>query len=176
MLQQLEQCYPQINLASELLIRTLKKGGKILLCGNGGSAAHCQHIATELMVRYQKNRQAIPAIALSTDSSILTAHSNDFGFSTVFSRQIEALGDPKDCLIAISTSGNSENILHAAAAARAKDMSVIGLMGANGGRLCELATQAIGVPSLVTARIQEAHLLIGHVWCEAIEEAFSSHE
>jgi D-sedoheptulose 7-phosphate isomerase len=160
-----------IEAAGELLIKTLKQGGKILLCGNGGSAADCQHIAAELVVKYEKNRKALAAIALTTDSSILTAHTNDFEFETIYSRQIEALANEKDCLIAISTSGRSKNILRAAEAARLKGLTIIGLTGCDGGELSNLATHSVVVPSDVTARIQEAHILIGHWWCGAIEEA-----
>ena len=162
-----------IEAAGALLIATLKQGGKILLCGNGGSAADCQHIAAELVVRYEKKRHAMAAIALTTDSSILTAHANDFDFETVFSRQVEGLGNNNDCLIAISTSGTSKNILKATEAAKAKGMAVIGLTGNEGGELSQLATLAVVVPSKVTARIQEAHILIGHWWCGVIEEALS---
>lgn len=170
----LEGCSGVIEAAGALLIETLKQGGKILLCGNGGSAADCQHIAAELVVQYQiKGRKALAAIALTTDSSILTAHSNDVGFDTVYSRQVEAIGLEKDCLIAISTSGRSKNILAAARTARLKGMSVIGLTGCDGGELSALATHSVIVPETVTARIQEAHILIGHWWCGAIEEAFS---
>ncbi len=162
-----------IEAAGALLINTLKQGGKIMLCGNGGSAADCQHIAAELVVRYEKKRQAMSAIALTTDSSILTAHANDFDFETVFSRQVEGLANDKDCLIAISTSGTSKNILKAAETAKAKGMTVIGLTGNEGGELSKQATLAVIVPSKVTARIQEAHILIGHWWCGVIEEALS---
>ncbi len=155
-----------------LLIKTLQQGGKILLCGNGGSAADCQHIAAELVVQYQvKGRKALAAIALTTDSSILTANSNDIGFETIYSRQIEAIANEKDCLIAISTSGNSENILKAAEAANSIGMSVIGLTGGDGGKLLGMVSHAVLVPSPITARIQEAHILIGHWWCGVIEES-----
>lgn len=170
----LADCSGAIEVAGELLIETLKQGGKILLCGNGGSAADCQHIAAELVVQYQKNRKALAAIALTTDSSILTAHSNDFGFETLYSRQIEAIASEKDCLIAISTSGKSINILKAAEAAKLKGMAVIGLTGCEGGELSGQVTHPVIVPSDVTARIQEAHILIGHWWCGAIEEALSA--
>ncbi len=169
----LADCSAVIEAAGEQLINTLKQGGKILLCGNGGSAADCQHIAAEFVVRYEKKRKAMAAIALTTDSSILTAHANDFDFETVFSRQIEALGNDKDCLIAISTSGKSKNILRAVEAAKSKGMIVIGLTGCEGGELSKQATVSVIVPSVVTARIQEAHILIGHWWCGAIEEALS---
>jgi D-sedoheptulose 7-phosphate isomerase len=126
---QLITCLDDINAAAQLLISTLKQGGKILLCGNGGSAADCQHIAAEFVVRYEKKRCALAAIALTTDSSILTAHANDYAFDTVFARQVEALGHEKDCLIAISTSGTSKNIIAAAEAAALKNMAVIVLTG-----------------------------------------------
>lgn len=170
-IEELAGCSDAIEAAGELLIKTLKQGGKILLCGNGGSAADCQHIAAELVVQYRKNRKALAAIALTTDSSILTAHSNDFGFDTVYARQIEAIASEKDCLIAISTSGRSENILKAVEAARLKGMTVIGLTGGDGGDLVSQVTHSVIVPSKVTARIQEAHILIGHWWCGVIEES-----
>ena len=173
MIAKLANCTRVIEASAELLINTLRQGGKILLCGNGGSAADCQHIAAEFVVRYEKKRQAMAAIALTTDSSILTAHANDFDFETVFSRQVEALGNDKDCLIAISTSGTSKNILKAVAAAKLKGMAVIGLTGGEGGELSKQATVSVIVPSAVTARIQEAHILIGHWWCGAIEETLS---
>jgi D-sedoheptulose 7-phosphate isomerase len=174
MITRLADCSGVIEAAGELLINALKQGGKVLLCGNGGSAADCQHIAAEFVVRYEKKRKAMAAIALTTDSSILTAHANDFDFETVFSRQIEALGNDKDCLIAISTSGKSKNILRAVEAAKLKGMVVIGLTGCEGGELSKQATVSVIVPSVVTARIQEAHILIGHWWCGAIEEALSA--
>jgi D-sedoheptulose 7-phosphate isomerase len=170
MINDLASCNSEIEAAGELLVNTLKEGGKILLCGNGGSAADCQHIAAELVVRYEKHRKALAAIALTTDTSILTAHTNDYDFETVFSRQVEALGNHNDCLIAISTSGNSKNIIKAAEAARANGLSVIVLTGGNGGALVKLANVAIIAPSDVTARIQEAHILIGHWWCGLVED------
>jgi len=173
MIDRLADCSGAIEAAGGLLINTLKQGGKVLLCGNGGSAADCQHIAAEFVVRYEKKRQAMAAIALTTDTSILTAHANDFDFETVFSRQVEALGNDKDCLIAISTSGKSKNILKAVEAAKSKGMIVIGLTGGEGGDLGKQATVSVIVPSVVTARIQEAHILIGHWWCGVIEEALS---
>lgn len=173
MVNDLSSCNNEIEQAARLLLETIKQGGKVLLCGNGGSAADCQHIAAEFVVRYEKNRQALAAIALTTDSSILTAHSNDYGYETVFSRQIEALGNEKDCLIAISTSGKSPNILEAVKAARLKGMSVVALTGGDGGELTKLVTLSVIVPSFVTARVQEAHILIGHFWCGVIEEYFS---
>jgi D-sedoheptulose 7-phosphate isomerase len=165
-----------IESAGELLIDTLKQGGKILLCGNGGSAADCQHIAAEFVVRYEKHRRPLAAIALTTDTSILTAHSNDYHFDSVFARQVEALGTENDCLIAISTSGTSKNVLNAAEAAIDKGMAVIGLTGCGGGMLAGIATMSVVVPEQITARIQEAHILIGHWWCGLVEEAFSDRD
>ncbi len=162
-----------IEEAANLIVQTFQNGNKILLCGNGGSAADAQHIAAEFIVRYEKKRCALPAIALTTDSSILTAHANDFEFDSVFVRQIEALGNQEDCLIAISTSGNSKNIIQAVQAGLAKNMNVIVLTGETGGKLAELGHIVVKVPSTVTARIQEAHILIGHYWCGAVEEQFS---
>ena len=167
---QLSGYSPLITAASKLIISTLISGHKILLCGNGGSAADCQHFAAELVIRYHKNRRAYPAIALTTDTSILTAHPNDFSFDSLFSRQVEALGSEGDCLIAFSTSGNSENIIQASISAKQQNMSVIGLMGGDGGRLKPLVDMPIIVPSTTTARIQEAHIFIGHLLCELIEQ------
>ncbi len=161
---------PLISQASKLIISTLISGHKILLCGNGGSAADCQHFAAELVIRYHKNRRAYPAIALTTDTSILTAHPNDFSFDSLFSRQVEALGSEGDCLIAFSTSGNSENIIQASVTAKQKNMSIIGLMGEDGGRLKALVDMPIVIPSTTTARVQEAHMLIYHWWCEMVDE------
>ena len=170
LINQLSSYKPLISTASKLIISTLISGHKILLCGNGGSAADCQHFAAELVIRYHKNRRAYPAIALTTDTSILTAHPNDFSFDSLFSRQVEALGVEGDCLIAFSTSGNSENIIQASIAAKQQGMSVIGLMGGDGGRLKSQVDMPIVIPSKTTARIQEAHQLIYHWWCEMVDE------
>ncbi len=169
----LQECAADIARCAELLVETYRRGGKTLFCGNGGSAADSQHLAAELVVRLRGhvNRAAIPAIALTVDTSILTAGGNDIGFENVFARQVEAYGRPGDALVAISTSGNSENVLRAAEQARRQDMVVIGLLGCGGGRIRPLCTAAVVVPSTVTARIQEAHILIGHIWCEVVEEA-----
>jgi D-sedoheptulose 7-phosphate isomerase len=169
----LVECSDAIETAGALLVDTLKHSGKLLLCGNGGSAADCQHIAAECVVRYEKKRRGLPAIALTTDTSILTAHSNDYDFATVFSRQIEALGNRNDCLIALSTSGRSNNIIAAAIAAKQKGMAVIALTGGDGGELIQHATLSVIVPATVTARIQEAHILIGHWWCGLLEDTLS---
>jgi D-sedoheptulose 7-phosphate isomerase len=174
MIEELASCNTEIEAAGALLVKHLSEGGKFLLCGNGGSAADCQHIAAELVVRYELHRRALAAIALTTDTSILTAHSNDYTFATVFSRQVEALGRPGDVLCAISTSGNSQNIIQAAIAAKALGLSVIALTGGTGGDLVNHADVAIVVPSPVTARIQEAHILIGHWWCGLVESHFAN--
>ena len=172
-IEQLANNNNEIEAAGTILIDTLKRGGKILLCGNGGSAADCQHIAAEFVVRYEKNRKALPAIALTTDTSILTASANDFDFNSVFSRQVEALGNANDCLIAISTSGCSGNVIAAVTAAKSKGMKVIALTGCEESELSQLASLTVKVPSSVTARVQEAHILIGHWWCAVVEDAFS---
>jgi len=172
-LDQLAKDSDAIEAAGNLLIDTLKTGGKILLCGNGGSAADCQHIAAEFVVRYENERRALAAIALTTDTSILTASANDFNFDSIFSRQVEALGNRHDCLIAISTSGRSSNVIAAVKAALTKGMSVIGLTGCDESEISRLATTTIKVPSQVTARIQEAHIVIGHWWCAKVEDVFS---
>ncbi|MEJ2537496.1 MAG: SIS domain-containing protein [Calditrichia bacterium] len=162
---------PIIRAAKQIGI-TIRKGGKILLCGNGGSAADAQHIAAELVVRLtsQNSRPAIAAQALTVDTSILTAASNDFGFEYVFSRQIEALASRDDTLIAISTSGNSGNVIEAVNMAHEKGLYVIGLLGGNGGKLEKLVDLPVIIPSAETARIQEAHALIGHILCDLAEQ------
>lgn len=158
-----------IEQACELIVSTLGSGNKLMLCGNGGSAADSQHIAAEFVVRYSKERRALPAIALTTDTSILTAHSNDYDFSTVFSRQIEALGREGDCLIAISTSGNSANIIEAAKVAKLQGIKVIGMTGEDGGSLKDLVDINVAAPTTVTARVQEVHILAAHWWCESVD-------
>lgn len=163
----------EIEAAGKLLIETIKQGGKILLCGNGGSAADSQHIAAEFVVRYEKNRTALAAIALTTDTSILTAAANDFGYESVFARQVAALGNPNDCLIAISTSGNSSSVVAAVNTALGKGMIAIALTGSADSELSRAASLTIKVPSTVTARIQEAHIVIGHWWCKVVEDVFS---
>jgi D-sedoheptulose 7-phosphate isomerase len=162
-----------IEAVGNILVNSLNQGGKILLCGNGGSAADCQHIAAEIVVRYEKQRKALAAIALTTDTSILTASANDFEFDSVFSRQVEALGNPVDCLIAISTSGCSKNVIHAANSAKQKALKVIAMTGQEDSELAGIADLTVKVPSTITARIQEAHILIGHWWCGLIEDHFS---
>lgn len=148
-------------------------GKKVLLCGNGGSAADAQHLAAELVGRYVLERRPLAAIALTTDTSALTAIANDYGYEHVFSRQVEALGQPGDVLIAITTSGTSKNVVAAVAAARRLGMIVLGLTGGNGAAFIAACDGGVAVPSTVTARIQECHIAIGHLWCEAIDEAFA---
>lgn len=159
--------------AGGLLIEVLQTGGKVLLCGNGGSAADAQHIAAELAGRYQRERRALPALALTTDTSAMTAIGNDYGFARIFARQVEALGRAGDVLVAISTSGESDNILAAADTARRTGLQTLGLAGGTGGRLAGACDRCIIVPERSTARIQECHILIGHIWCSLIDEAFA---
>ncbi len=150
----------------------LKRGCRILICGNGGSAADAQHFAAELSGRYVKERRALAGIALTTDTSALTAIGNDYGFDRVFSRQVEALGRPGDLLVGISTSGSSPNVLRAVEAAQTQGMKTLGLLGRDGGKLKTLCDEALVVPSPVTARIQEVHQMIYHFWCEVIDTHF----
>ena len=168
-----EECSEDILRCGELLAQVALDSGLIMLCGNGGSAADSQHLAAELVVRLRSSvdRRAIGALALTVDTSILTAGGNDYGFEHVFARQVEAYGREGDVLIAISTSGNSENVIAAVEQANADDMHTIGLIGGDGGELKDLVDDYVLVPSSVTARIQEAHILIGHIWCEMIEDA-----
>ena len=155
--------------AAGLVRETLAAGGTLFFCGNGGSAADAQHIATEYVVRYMRNRRALPAIALTTDTSLLTAAGNDFGFDQVFSRQIEALVKHRDLVVIHSTSGNSPNVLKAAEAARDKGAKVLALTARDGGALRSMADVAIVVPTERTDRAQEIHLMIQHVICELAE-------
>ena len=165
------ECMDDINSAVDLLIDTYKNGHKLLLCGNGGSAADCQHIATELMIRlnHKIQRPAIPAIALTTDTSNITAGGNDIGFENVFARNIEGLGQQGDILLAISTSGNSSNVVKAVNKAKEKGMKVIGFLGGTGGQLLNLVDIPIKIPSYNTQRIQEGHITVAHIICELLE-------
>ena len=149
---------------------SLDKGGKLILMGNGGSAGDSQHIAAELIGRFKKERKAMPAIALTVDSSSLTALGNDYGFDTIFERQVEALAQPNDVVVGISTSGNSENVVRALNKANAIGAETIGLAGNDGGKIKDVANLSIIIPSNDTARIQEVHITIGHIICELIEE------
>jgi D-sedoheptulose 7-phosphate isomerase len=168
---QLRALQPSVEYVASLLARSLQGGGKLMLCGNGGSAADAQHIAAELTGRFVLDRRPLAAMALSTDTSALTSIANDYGFDQVFERQVQALGRVGDALVLISTSGQSPNLLRAAQAARAAGITTIGLLGRDGGPLCALCDGFVIVPGMVTARIQEAHGFIGHCWCALIEQA-----
>ena len=150
----------------------LRRGCRILVAGNGGSAADAQHLAAELSGRYLKERRALAGIALTTDTSALTAIGNDYGFDFVFSRQVEALGRPGDLFIGISTSGNSPNVIKAVESAKELGLKTLGLLGRDGGKLKGLVDDALIVPSSVTARIQEVHQMVYHFWCEALDAHF----
>lgn len=160
----------EIDSALALVRASVASGGTLLFCGNGGSAADAQHMATEYVVRYMRNRRAYPAIALTTDSSLLTAAGNDIGFDHIFSRQVEALAKPGDLLIIHSTSGNSPNVLRAAEAARERGIPVLALTAKDGGALRTLADVCIVVPTDRTDRAQELHLCIQHAICDAVEQ------
>jgi D-sedoheptulose 7-phosphate isomerase len=159
----------ELDIFIEALVAVLRRGGKLLLAGNGGSAAECQHFAAELVIRYRVNRRALPAIALTTDTSALTACGNDFSFAEIFSRQIEALGVKGDGLVLLSTSGRSPNLLRAAEAGAGLGLEVFGLLGKGGGPLAPLCQQLFVVPGDDTAATQEAHLAIIHLTCDAID-------
>jgi len=159
-----------VERAAEMVRATVRRGGTLFFCGNGGSAADAQHMATEYVVRYARNRKAYPAVALTTDTSLLTATGNDFGFDFVFSRQVEALCRPGDLLVIHSTSGNSPNVLEAAKAARAKGVAVLALSARDGGPLRALADHNVIVPTDRTDRAQELHLCIQHLICDLVEQ------
>ena len=164
-----ESLAPQIATALDMVRSTVRQGGTHLFCGNGGSAADAQHLATEYVVRYMRNRRAYPAIALTTDSSLLTAAGNDLGFDEIFARQVEALARPGDLLIIHSTSGNSPNVLRAAEAARALGVPVLAFSARDGGALAGLADHSVVIPTDRTDRAQELHLCIEHLICEIVE-------
>ncbi len=172
--QTVQQNIAAIASAVDLIKDCLAHNGKVLIFGNGGSAADSQHMAAELIGRFQKERRAFPAIALTTDTSILTALSNDYGFATVFRRQIEGLGQAGDVAIGISTSGNSANVIEAIKAAKRLGLKTVSLTGHQGGQLAGLTDVNLNVPSPVTARVQESHGCIIHAICELVEEAFAS--
>ena len=163
-----------VEAAARAIIKSLRKGGKLILFGNGGSAADAQHIAGELVGRFRRERNPLPAIALSVNTSILTSIANDYGYEAVFKKQIEALGKPGDVAIGISTSGNAESVIEGIRSARKKQIKTIGLTGKDGGKLAKLADIAIVVPSEETAHIQEVHITIGHLLCELTEEALAN--
>jgi D-sedoheptulose 7-phosphate isomerase len=168
-----QQCAPAIAAAAELVIAAFRNGNRLFLCGNGGSAADCQHLAAEFMNALVPGRlrPPLPAIALTTDTSLLTASANDLGFDGVFQRQVEALGRDGDVLIAISTSGDSPNVLLALERARAQGLRTIALTGASGGQAVGLAEVTISIPSEVTQHIQETHIAVGHILCDLVERA-----
>jgi len=168
----LKNCMDDILNAVNLLSGAFRNGKKLLLCGNGGSAADCQHIATELVIRLSHNlqRPALPAISLTTDSSNLTAGANDIGFENVFMRSVQGLGNEGDILLAISTSGNSQNIVKAVEVAKSKKMKTIGFLGGSGGKLKSLVDLSIIIPSANVQRIQEGHITIAHIICELVED------
>lgn len=161
---------PGIAAVATLLAQTLARGGCIFWLGNGGSAADSQHLAAELVGRFKKNRRALRSIALSTDTSVLTCVANDYSYEDIFSRQVEALGRSGDAVIGISTSGNSENVIRAIEKAKEMGLSTVSLLGKGGGRSKSLADQTLVVGSDSTARIQEMHILIGHILCDLIEQ------
>jgi D-sedoheptulose 7-phosphate isomerase len=169
----IETMQEKLVLASLLVVETLKNGNKVLLCGNGGSAADAQHIAAELVGRYKSNRRGFPAIALTTDSSILTSIGNDYGYDKIFDRQVEALANKGDLIIGISTSGNSQNIVNALKLGKELDCKTLGFSGSKGGVMNELCDINLIVPSNDTPRIQEMHILFGHIICQIVDDELS---
>ncbi len=167
-----EKFIKKIEVICKLFIKTLKKGGKIFIFGNGGSAADSQHFAAELVGRFQKERKGLAAIALTTDTSILTSLGNDYSFDRIFERQIEALAGPRDLIFAISTSGKAKNVIEAVKKAKKLNLKTIGLTGKGGGELAKITDISLIIPSSITARIQESHILIIHIICEMAEEAY----
>lgn len=174
-----EQLPPFIEHAANMMVASLVSGGKILSCGNGGSAGDSQHFSSEMLNRFERERPSLPAIALTTDSSTVTSIANDYSYNEVFSKQIRALGNPGDILLAISTSGGSKNVIEAIKAAHDREMQVVALTGKDGGDMASLLTNndvEIRVPSDVTARIQEVHLLVIHCLCDLIDCALFGEE
>jgi D-sedoheptulose 7-phosphate isomerase len=167
----LESEAPRISAAAMLMIEALRTGNKVLFCGNGGSAADSQHLAAELMGRYLKDRKPLPALALTVDTSALTAIANDYGYENVFARQLRGIGVKGDVLIGLSTSGNSPNVLKAASVAREMGIKVVAFTGGNGGKLAAIADVTINVPAVMTNNIQEMHIAIGHMLCGFVEAA-----
>jgi|TARA_B110000444_G_C18849314_1_gene604298 D-sedoheptulose 7-phosphate isomerase len=164
------KCSLEIQDASKMMIGSLKRGGKIIFCGNGGSAADSQHLSAELVGRYLKNRRPIASISLTTDTSVITAISNDYSFDEIFSRQLEAIGNKNDVLYAISTSGRSKNIIKAINQAKKMGIKIIGITGADGDDMARLCDISIIVPATRPDRIQELHIATGQIICEIIEE------
>jgi D-sedoheptulose 7-phosphate isomerase len=170
---QLQAAMAELVAASEAMVRCLERGGTVFWCGNGGSAADCQHMAAELVGRFKRERRALSSQALTTDSSALTAIGNDFGFAEVFSRQLEARGKKGDVLVAISTSGRSENVRRAVTKARDMGITTIALLGGDGGPLRSECDLSLVVPSRETARVQEMHLLLEHILCDLVDQRFA---
>jgi len=166
---QLEEQQGVLAAIAQAMTETLHAGGKILWCGNGGSAADSQHLAAELVGRFRRERRGLPSVSLTTDTSILTSVANDYGVESVFSRQVEAIGSPGDLLVALSTSGNSRNVIAALEAARSKGLTTVALTGKGGGKMAQLADHVLSVESTDTARIQEVHILAGHMLCDWVE-------
>ncbi len=169
----LKKCAKEITDGADLIIDAFKKGNKLLLCGNGGSAADSQHLAAEFVIRlcHDIDRPALPAIAITTDTSNLTAGGNDIGFDNVFARNVEGLGNSGDVLLAISTSGNSKNVVLAVEKAKSKGMKTIGFLGATGGKLKSMVDVPVIIPSESVQRIQEGHITVGHIICEIVERS-----
>lgn len=161
----------KLDIVAEVVKTALAKGNKVLFCGNGGSAADSQHLAAEFVGRFQKERKGLPAMALTVDTSILTAVGNDYGYDKVFVRQVEALARPGDVLIGISTSGNSGNVVEAIELAKSMGVYCVGMTAQGGGKMATLCDQCLAVPVKVTARAQEMHILMGHILCELVDEA-----
>jgi D-sedoheptulose 7-phosphate isomerase len=159
---------------AELFIESLKKGGKIMFFGNGGSASDSQHLAAELVGRFKKDRNALPGIALTTNTSILTSLANDYGYDIVFAKQVEALGQKNDLVVGISTSGKAKNVVAGIKQAKKMGLKTVALTGGDGGELAKLADVSLMIPSSVTARIQEAHITVGHIICELVEQELCS--
>jgi D-sedoheptulose 7-phosphate isomerase len=175
-MQQLYPLVPQIRTLADQMVAAIQKGGKIFWMGNGGSASDAQHLAAELIGRFSRERPAIASIALNTDTSILTSVSNDYGYERIFARQLEALCAPNDVVVGLSTSGNSPNVLAGIEIARSKGAMTVGFAGQTGGLLAAQVDCSIQIPSTNTARIQEAHILIGHILCDCIERKLSGED
>lgn len=173
-LEKTSKIHHSIQIAGEIMSQTVLNGGKIILCGNGGSAADCQHIAAEFMGRFIDDRDPIASLALTTDSSALTCIGNDYSYDNIFSRQVFGLCKPSDCLIGISTSGNSQNVINALEAAKIVGMKTISMLGRDGGKIANFCDIDIIIPSTSTARIQEMHILVGHTLVGIVESLVSS--
>lgn len=163
----------QVAAAADLIIGRMRQGGKVIFCGNGGSAADAQHLAAELLGRFLKDRRPLAALAVTTNSSTMTAIGNDYSYDDIFERQVRGLGRPEDVLVGLSTSGNSGNVVSALEAARAIGMATIGLTGAKDGKMDALCDLCLKVPSTSTPRIQEMHIGVGHMLCELVEDALT---